>query len=159
MEEGFYSSNVLNFLYNKYNRETKWNDLKKWINENIVRSGHRRCFIMINLFVRFHSRYVSFIHSLTNNCIDQTTYTFSRKKRKPNDFFTSYVRSKNSLTQIVFIVRRFKSLSSPFHPTIDPIQSPYTKFFVTHFQLDQKSKITSSLNFLPSFLLILLRFS
>lgn len=43
---------------------------------------------MINLFVRFHSRYVSFIHSLTNNCIDQTTYTFSSlKKRKPNDFF------------------------------------------------------------------------
>lgn len=131
----------------------KWNDLKKCING--IRTGHR-----FTCDKSFHSRYVSFIHSLTNNCIDQTTYILSSLKKKIlMTFFTSYYCVlRIHLLKLLFIVRRFKSLSSPFHSTIDPIQShiPYTKFLSHTF--DQKSEITSSLNFLPSFLSIPLKF-
>lgn len=130
----------------------KWNDLKKCING--IRTGHR-----FTCDKSFHSRYVSFIHSLTNNCIDQTTYILSSLKKKIlMTFFTSYYCVlRIHLLKLLFIVRRFKSLSSPFHSTIDPIQShiPYTKFFVAHFRSKVRNNIFSKL---PSFLSIPLKF-
>lgn len=124
----------------------KWNDLKKCING--IRTGHR-----FTCDKSFHSRYVSFIHPLTNNCIDQTTYILSSLKKKIlMTFFTSYYCVlRIHLLKLLFIVRRFKSLSSPFHSTIDPIQShiPYTKFFVAHFRSKVRNNIFSKL---PSFL-------
>lgn len=120
MEEGFCSSNVLNF-YIINNREMKW--FKKWI----VRSGHRGCFIMINLFVRFYSRYVSFIHSFTNNCIDQTTYTSSSLKKK-NLMTFLHLTCVLRIHLLKLFYRKTIQRSNPFlrhffHSTIDPIQS------------------------------------
>lgn len=157
MEEGFCSSNVLNF-YIINNREMKW--FKKWIANGIVRSGHRGCFIMINLFVRFYSRYVSFIHSFTNNCIDQTTYTSSSLKKK-NLMTFLHLTCVLRIHLLKLFYRKTIQRSNPFlrHFFIQP-SIPYNPLHeILYHTFSTRSKVQNNIFSKLLSLIILLKFS